>query len=40
MPTEVGGKPGVSGVMEDPRKKLGRERRVNLGGREGMKPVT
>lgn len=37
MATEVGGKPGVSGVIEDPRKILGQEGRVSLGGMEEMK---
>ena len=37
MATEVGGKPGVSGVIEDPRKILGQDGRVSLGGMEKMK---
>lgn len=37
MPTEAGGKPGVSAVIGDPRKILGQEGRVSLGGVEEMK---
>ena len=37
MPTEAGGKPGVSGVIGDPRKILGQEGRVGLAGAEEMK---